>query len=799
MSLQSPNKINKPIEIVDTGTVETQNKPTLSETISSSVSSFKDTIDDIGNKIKTPISEITNKVTAPIEQGIRRTGDIIKDIFDKNKSDNEVEIKELPAALPSNKYNVYKPTPQVDVTQYSSNTSFNILQTVEYQENQLNSLRQIEYVFQLFTIPYSDLVNKYEREESFYYMGATPREFLNKFTNKIVLIQSGITAGYSMDDINIKTFCGPNPNTRNVITTTIEFKIKEVYGCTLIDKIVNICSIYGYKQFTDMPFFISLKFRGYDEMGNIKELPEYTYIWPIMITSIKPKLQSGNNGTVYDVISVVKGNINLLTQHNTIQKSINFYASSFQDAISKLENQLNDRIRLDYPQYLELTDNNKIYEIIPEDDDNKSIIKILNNGFITQNQNINETNDTNSVRFTFDASDTIQSCLNKIFSKINFNNTDNSVTNKEEDDEDNIRQELSIQCYNQIIGYNNETDSYIKKFIFRIGLSYISFGELKSSKSDIDRLKSLIQRNLIKKQYNHFYTGKNIDVINVDIDIDNLYALVWSQNLVGKNSPLRSDIKIEEDKPKLVESGNDTLTPTMLEHSESVDNSNNVSYKRNYTFKDMIETRGKLNRPDEIRQSKVSFNPIVEEEVVNTETEGLEENENNILDGVEYGVSQTGTIYLEDIPFKMPDVEKNPIFTPCKFNSIINPEILKTDAGEASFKDEKNLNRATLLNQWYDTAAMIKLDIQIKGDPYWLGTHDVFSASSNIVDYTIGTPLYYFETKTTGEVDEGSGLQRINNGVSFRGLYSVIKVEHKFSDGLFTQTLYSIRNTTIKV
>lgn len=111
----------------------------------------------------------------------------------------------------------------------------------------------------------------------------------------------------------------------------------------------------------------------------------------------------------------------------------------------------------------------------------------------------------------------------------------------------------------------------------------------------------------------------------------------------------------------------------------------------------------------------------------------------------------------------------------------------------------KNMHQAIL-----DNLSMIKVDLEILGDPYFLCTGGIGNFRPTLVDSTItsnGEAPYQvhdvmvaLEFRNPEDIDPNTGLVIFDKErVPFNGCYRVIKVTSKFQDGLFTQQLQLLR------
>ena len=106
------------------------------------------------------------------------------------------------------------------------------------------------------------------------------------------------------------------------------------------------------------------------------------------------------------------------------------------------------------------------------------------------------------------------------------------------------------------------------------------------------------------------------------------------------------------------------------------------------------------------------------------------------------------------------------------------------------------------------SADLIKVDLEILGDPYWIvdsGFANYFAESAgpteqinndNSMNYESGDVFVYLNFRTPSDINEANGLYdfpSLGKESPFSGIYRVISCESQFSEGLFKQKLGCIR------
>jgi hypothetical protein len=161
------------------------------------------------------------------------------------------------------------------------------------------------------------------------------------------------------------------------------------------------------------------------------------------------------------------------------------------------------------------------------------------------------------------------------------------------------------------------------------------------------------------------------------------------------------------------------------------------------------------------------------------------------------------TRYLEDIRTKLtqddPQIVSFMIDSEPRFQNSVNNGV--------ESKNKINSNSAFTVGQsmWaqtignlYDPTFMLEIEIEIRGDPWWLGMTNIeeneFSKTLATVNdkanYLVGENMFLLTFKTPSQYNEQTGLMDYNlNNDYFNGIYSVLEVENRFENGAFVQRL----------
>jgi hypothetical protein len=109
-----------------------------------------------------------------------------------------------------------------------------------------------------------------------------------------------------IEDINMLSTIGPNSDRNLANFTKMEFKIHEPYSITLIEKIRAATYVNGYLDYQAAPLLLTIDFKGFDENGReVKPKENLRRKVPILIVRVDFDVNEG--GAVYDITAVPYG------------------------------------------------------------------------------------------------------------------------------------------------------------------------------------------------------------------------------------------------------------------------------------------------------------------------------------------------------------------------------------------------------------------------------------------------------------------------------------------------------------
>lgn len=115
--------------------------------------------------------------------------------------------------------------------------------------------------------------------------------------------QAGINVEYFIEDVEIETIIVPNPKSRHTNATSIRFKIVEPYSMGLFLQTVQIAALKaGFSNYLAAPFLLSVDFKGYDDKGNIVNVPRARRLFPLKL--VNATFNVDENGSNYSIEAI---------------------------------------------------------------------------------------------------------------------------------------------------------------------------------------------------------------------------------------------------------------------------------------------------------------------------------------------------------------------------------------------------------------------------------------------------------------------------------------------------------------
>jgi len=169
-----------------------------------------------------------------------------------------------------------------------------------------------------------------------------------------------------IENVNILSTIAPNTDRSLANFTKMEFEIHEPYGITLIEKIRAATFNSGFLDYQDAPLLLTIEFRGFDENGKpLKNGMSETRKIPILIAKVDFDVNEG--GAKYSIVAVPYGDVGfddrfkvLRTRVDLTQSSWGTWKATFEQALDdQMQQEIAEKVR-QYPDKYRLEVDDKL-------------------------------------------------------------------------------------------------------------------------------------------------------------------------------------------------------------------------------------------------------------------------------------------------------------------------------------------------------------------------------------------------------------------------------------------------------
>ena len=411
-----------------------------------------------------------------------------------------------------------------------------------------------------------------------------------------------------------------------------------------------------------------------------------------------------------------------------------------------------------------------------------------------------------------------------------------------------------IECVTKNVGWDLLRNDYVREFNYIIRMKesnrpvpFQEFGQAvqASEQNQAARLQA-IQKTL-RKRYDYFYTGLNTEVINCDVKFNQLHIIptplldvtppvnLTDSSVVPPNAVTGDAVPASEvGTLASQESSRITARQTAISAIRNDPNADFGAAERitelNTEIQAAQEQLRKIGRQSVLVFENEQAARSSLTSIINTSAEAQ-----RILTGISR-ISQENArragerLFAEDIDIKLEDnmLRLSYYADPRDIvNMMTRPTMVGTPAGNNDPSAATRPMVSSILSQIYDRGGqhLLELDLEIRGDPYWLGLTDT-ERNQELLAWMqtlqpggvepVATPTITNREAFVNRYDQdanilvkfragsppdvNTGFQNLTDGSTFfYGVYTVIECTHEFKQGKFTQRLKAIRDMLINV
>lgn len=676
---------------------------------------------------------------------------------------------------------------------------------------------------------------------SFYLDGEFPEE---RGQAPFVIAETGMT-GMNIQEVNIDSVVGPNQRTKNAMTTNITIRIYEPYGAMLPDLLYQAAVTKGIRNYLKAPWFLKLHLHGYDNEGKVVKVGDG---WTWMMSLIDVASQVSSSGSMHTITAMPLSEQAFNDQYCMLAQGSQATGTTVGEILENVIKGMNSSVEKRYGaggkpllefevKFKDYPYDTKVGVTNPSQHQVTGSIATLgdqagNAGFDVQTGHFSPGTDFPAiVDMVMSKSDTaIMMARNSRQLPPSTGNDDESVIKDVSSILHRIDTQVEYRDYDYVAGDYAKKITYIVKPYTSMRL-LTSMGRAqkfdKSPKLNKAKASFAVQQSYMQKQYDYLFTGMNTEVEKFDINLNfnwaiqvpqfqgqNTFTGTASQIDLTKNvQALQADLttkNAELDKKNADfsqyknEDGTDkTLTAEQAKKKEE-DNQQivNLTKERDALSSVVGAKRAEFNNMmNERRNQQLARRPLPTSAIYNGEDLVYE----NVQNADYGGAAQNAQSFM---PITIVQDSAKPG--------------IRTSQGMGNDNNPHRSVYGSLLNQLYGTTIdgnLQSLDLEIRGDPYWLGPGDNgipfdqpstdrtpnFNNGEHMFVFRFKLPLGYDSktgtvsvskdqvSKPTGIGDNVNSSQLGSDSNIFTGFFACIEVNNKFQEGKFTQVLKASR------
>jgi len=604
---------------------------------------------------------------------------------------------------------------------------------------------------------------------------------------KIIIAETATTAIFTITDLEIFHTVSWNEQTRSAQGIGANITIVETHGAALLDYINKACQDLGIKAPMEATYLIEIMFNNGNAENVDPAQSRYYFVYGVTFTNMNISITE--KGGQYRINATEPG-IKAITGSvgPTINNVSAIPASSLGEWVKEFQKFLNKCAQDEYDAEAHAWRDEYYIHIDPKWKKYKfsNVAKKTNNMFTRSHI------DNSKLMIQIAKGSKIPDILNSVmsateeFQKVPVAgggfmrpNAGDEMTNTK-----GIPETFRLICDMRYGEFDKKRNKYSRKYLYSFE-SYkdvsVYSGELAGHFNDKDvmkeRVTKLLEEQLLTKRYDYNFTGLNTEILNFDMNLDLTYF---------RAIPIR---KGHQGQDTAASSGKKQVVGASPQGDEK---------KKNRKQNDMPKGTypGDKSKFGETSDQGLVYGarPQNANELEKAQAALAKETGTNIRKG--------GGLYVES--YALPSTQSNiSLYTVPSDTQGLPPPPIGPGSG-TNVTPDRSSGRIQLGNMQMELGGgseLAKIDIDIKGDPYWLGqsnlTKQQRGSNTGIAGFAIyeqGAPMFWLNVNSPVEPDPDTGKMEFVNNVTISGIFKVTNVISRFQNGAFTQSLAAIRD-----
>jgi hypothetical protein len=631
-----------------------------------------------------------------------------------------------------------------------------------------------------------------------------------KEQNKIItLAQTGVENEISIESVDHQfTLAFVNAN-RQAVGNIFSVNFVEVGGITFFSRIIKASKDLGIENHLKAAFIFELNFSGASPDGiptrNIRDAGPFYYY-----CTFRSLTMSFQNGAAYYSGDLVEISEEAFRENEfRLISDVKVYASTFGDFLENFERELNDQAR-------DVTAVNpnilwpNSYKLEVEDTYGTSEWQMgsVDPGTLEGARVVSIDPTTRTAEFLLPKGTTITSAIvaalmsttdfRRIpvgvtggqYAKTNPNNT-TAIPGAFAEQVRWYAFETKIKYGN----YNTRSNNYARQITYRListlapqlindPISHEEF--INNLGMQQDKINNMFNNGQLKKRYDYIFTGKNTEVLDFSIALNNTYFTMQT-TLEGTTtfaSGLFPGGSANNNTPSSLRNRLDSIIQQLNDAKRSIGNLNRL-----------IVGNGPGDRA--AQQTELSRLQREQESLIRQQAELADELEiyqsdaayTRLTPGVSEGVKR----YITQSELYANSRSGSANHTPIPMTFLYaTPENPGTQAGDPNGQEIGAAQIAAMYNNAYSVADLFQITLSVRGDPYWLGSPN----NQTGANYRQGGQAFFLNIRAPRYPNDNTGLMEIENQVTYflSGVYLMYQGRATYQQGAFTMDLIAYRD-----
>tara|TARA_S200000501_G_scaffold193304_1_gene182120 strand:+ start:1316 stop:3409 length:2094 start_codon:yes stop_codon:yes gene_type:complete len=582
---------------------------------------------------------------------------------------------------------------------------------------------------------------------------------------KITIAETGTTSVFNLTDLDLFHSVSWNNETRGAMGVGCNISIVETHGSALLDYLNQACQDLSIKAPKEAGYILEIMFKN----GNAEKIEpgesEYYFVYPLVFKSMTITITE--QGAQYRISAVepgihsVYGNVGPITKNNCslpakdLGEWVDAFNAYLNDAAQQEVDSKNHGIRDRYAIYIEEKWRSWKFANLengPDENSQTGRYHLDPSKLIVQ---IAKGSNIPDILAAVVGSTTEMQKLETSQGKTLRQSPDGDATAAND-----VVKYWKVTSDMRFGKYDKTRKKYSRLYLYAFTPFLESAvyppelsDQFNNEKTMKERVTKLINEQLLAKRYDYNYTGINTEVIRFDMQLDLTYF---------RALPVRAGHQKRE------------------------------SHRQNANKTDIKNPVGTTNNGGAYSPAQASsFGADV------TVADLLQADQKALAKETQTNVRAGSGLFLES--YAMPEDREE-----INFFTVPADTIDQGDGLSGTVTPDKSRGLIKFGDAYMELSGgneFHTIDIEIKGDPYWLGmsnlTKQFRNANTGVAEFALyekGGLLFWLNVKSPKEPDPLTGKMEFDDNTTISGIFKVKKVISRFVNGSFTQTLEATRD-----